>query len=457
MQNAARAKQLRPAKRLPACAAALVLAALVVISVAAPSGAAVRNGNPLLGPFPTKKVTLTVWDTAYFPGQPAGNALKKIDALFMKHHPNVTIKHVGFPFGAYWPTKVQVAIASKSGPDVLATYPNSNFYKGLWPLKSLISPAQKRSMLWFGWDFQDPSMHQIPWTTYAYFFVYNKALFAQAGLNPNTPPTTLSQLTAACGKLKAAGITPIAAGFKDGWYGEWFNTYGLASRYFSQPDLRGWYRGDVSWQSPQMRKGIDALLQLKNAGCFADGSEGKSLSDVEPDFAGKRAAMYYASGAVFADLRKAVGSKNVGIFRLPKLPGQAYPGQPVDSGANNGYGITRFTKNCRVAWAYLSEAVMGAKAQKILYEATNAYPNNTRVNATPNDPLDGTILKWLKDPTTHTGPAELGAQETTAALKGYPQLISGQMNADQFLKSVQDARQGETISHPTPDPTPPCR
>ena len=60
--------------------------------------------------------------------------------------------------------------------------------------------------------------------------VYNKALFKQAGLDPNKPPTTWAQFLAACAKLKAKGITPFAMGNKDGFAGAWFwSTFGRGS------------------------------------------------------------------------------------------------------------------------------------------------------------------------------------------------------------------------------------
>ncbi|MDC7235850.1 MAG: extracellular solute-binding protein [Spirochaetales bacterium] len=45
--------------------------------------------------------------------------------------------------------------------------------------------------------------------------VYNKELYKKAGIT--SVPRTLDEMTAACEKLKAAGITPFIAGAKDGW------------------------------------------------------------------------------------------------------------------------------------------------------------------------------------------------------------------------------------------------
>ena len=55
----------------------------------------------------------------------------------------------------------------------------------------------------------------IPWDMGMIGFWYNKALFAQAGIT--APPTTWDEYLAAVGKLKAAGITPLAIAGKDEW------------------------------------------------------------------------------------------------------------------------------------------------------------------------------------------------------------------------------------------------
>ena len=52
-------------------------------------------------------------------------------------------------------------------------------------------------------------------------FCYNKKLFEQAGLDPSAPPKTWDDLLAACAKLKAEGITPLAIGNKDTFGGRW--------------------------------------------------------------------------------------------------------------------------------------------------------------------------------------------------------------------------------------------
>ena len=55
----------------------------------------------------------------------------------------------------------------------------------------------------------------VPWDMGMIGFWYNKALFEKAGIT--APPTTWDEYLAAIGKLKDAGITPLAIAGKDQW------------------------------------------------------------------------------------------------------------------------------------------------------------------------------------------------------------------------------------------------
>jgi multiple sugar transport system substrate-binding protein len=61
----------------------------------------------------------------------------------------------------------------------------------------------------------DGKQYGVPYTYYQWGVYYRKDLFEQAGITE--PPTDWAGLLDACGKLKAAGLEPIAIGSKDLW------------------------------------------------------------------------------------------------------------------------------------------------------------------------------------------------------------------------------------------------
>ena len=92
----------------------------------------------------------------------------------------------------------------------------------------------------------------MPWSGQGIHFYYNKALFKKAGLDPNTPPKTWAQFLAACATLKNAGITPITAGWKDGYYAEWWVDV-LSAQYMTPAQLAS-AGVKPNWQSPAIAK-----------------------------------------------------------------------------------------------------------------------------------------------------------------------------------------------------------
>lgn len=448
----------RSRRRYRAVAIGVVLSLILTAITASIASGGSQQRNPLLGPFPKKQVTLKVWDFAYNPGQPRYNALKMIDEAFMKKYPNVKIEHVGFPFSQFWPTKVQTMIAAREGADVISVYPGQRqLWPGYWPLAGLVTQQQRKTIgLLNAHASFDPGIHMIPFATYVYTWVYNKQLFQRAGLDPSKPPATWAQLLNACDRLKAAGITPIAGGFKDGYLGQWFVQFGFGSQLMSTRDLGGWtQRNDPSWDSPQMSSAIFLLQQLARRGCFGSGAEGRTLGDAQTEFNGGRAAMLYWTQDALRPAYQTLGFANVGIFKFPKVPGAQYKDPPPDSGDAWNWAITRFTKNCRVAWEYIS-FMYTKEAQNIAGRRGGLIPNSTLATFRSGDPNMRTITNWLKHPELHAGPRFLNAEELQLSLKLWTQLVSGQVSASSAAEQLADVR-ARTFTPPAKsEKTPRC-
>ena len=120
--------------------------------------------------------------------------------------------------------KIRVLSASKSLPDVYFSWAGdfaNKFIRGglATDLTSVVGPTTE-----WGKTFSPAALkafeykgknYGVPIDLDAKYLVYNKAAFEKAGLSG--PPTSLEALLADCGKLKAAGYTPIAFGNKFGW------------------------------------------------------------------------------------------------------------------------------------------------------------------------------------------------------------------------------------------------
>jgi len=132
---------------------------------------------------------------------------------------------------------------------------------------------------------RDGEYYGVPWTWGAVGMFYNKALFAEAGLDPEAPPATWAEFLTAVDALKAAGITPIALGEGEKWPGHFWWVY-LATR----------LGGEDAFLAAYDRSGSFEDEPFVEAGAYL-----KDLIDMEPFQEGFLAATHPESQGVFGD------------------------------------------------------------------------------------------------------------------------------------------------------------
>ncbi|TCC63183.1 extracellular solute-binding protein [Kribbella pittospori] len=154
---------------------------------------------------------------------------------------------------------------------------------------------------------------------------YNKADFTKAGIT--APPKTWADFLAACAKLKAAGITPIAVGgggqdtFASMY--TWVGTVGT-DVYLADPDFSKQIRdGSKTFADPLFVKATDKVAQLAKLGYLDKQGTSRSYADHEKAFRAGSAAMY-PMGSWFATSADNDKPKfDVGVFPWPSDDGKA--------------------------------------------------------------------------------------------------------------------------------------
>jgi raffinose/stachyose/melibiose transport system substrate-binding protein len=158
---------------------------------------------------------------------------------FHTAHPNITVEVVPIQ-NEQFTTKIPVALQSSSPPDVYQQ----------WGGGQLADQVQAGRVLditndvkpWIGqigsaatnWQVNG-KQYGVPYSLGLVGFWYNKDLFTKASIS--APPATWDELLADVGKLKAAGIAPIALGGKDRWPDAFYWDY-LAVRLCSKQTLQ---------------------------------------------------------------------------------------------------------------------------------------------------------------------------------------------------------------------------
>lgn len=172
-------------------------------------------------------------------------AMDQLIANFEAANPDITVKHVTFPYADYQ-TRVVAAKVAGQGPDVVQLFYGwlDNFVAGqlIQPLDPEVFPHEEIESEFFpivsamkrGEDY-----YGLPTAVRSLALFYNKALFEEAGLDPEKPPQTLDELLAAAqatvkrdgaGNITSVGIAMGMAAQDHHWWRE-----GLIRQFGGQP------------------------------------------------------------------------------------------------------------------------------------------------------------------------------------------------------------------------------
>lgn len=138
-------------------------------------------------------------------------------AKFQAENPGIRVSTEVVGGGADWRTALKTRFQANEGPDIFIIEGFSDYQ--LWKeyiapmdgqpwVKDLLPIARQAGTF-------DGRLMAMPVNIEGYGFIYNKDLFAKAGIRET--PRTFSQLKATAERLKAAGITPFASGYGTWW------------------------------------------------------------------------------------------------------------------------------------------------------------------------------------------------------------------------------------------------
>jgi ABC-type glycerol-3-phosphate transport system substrate-binding protein len=180
--------------------------------------------------------------------------------------------------------------------------------------------------------------------------IYNKKLFAKAGLDPNQPPKTWDDFIGAGKKLKAAGVT----GFVSGWGESWL-LYSLATdlahNVMGEQKVMDTFQGKVPYTDPQWIEVFGAFDKMQKAG-FADSSlVTLGNKSAEQAFASERSGITFNGSwavNVYAGMNPNI---DYAPFRVPALSSK-FP-QTVWGGAGSVLSVNAKSPNKAAAIAFL--------------------------------------------------------------------------------------------------------
>ena len=274
---------------------------------------------------------------------------QEIADAYTAEHPNVTIEITVLENEAF-KARLQTVMQAGDPPDlfqswgggVLRQFADAGLVRNIAPELEgewKDSIAAQAALELYG---QNGEYYGVPWTWGAVGFFYNKDLFTQAGLDPDAPPATWSDLLAAVETLKAAGITPISLGVGDKWPAHFYWVY-LATRIGGQAAFDSAYSREGSFADESFVQAGETLQQLIDLEPFPEGHLGLSYGDQETIMGNGQAAIELM-GQWSPDVQRGNSESGEGIgdnlawFPFPVVEGGA--GNPGDvMGGGDGFAV----------------------------------------------------------------------------------------------------------------------
>lgn len=268
---------------------------------------------------------------------------------FVASHPNVEIE-ITILENESFKQKLSTSMQSGEPPDifqswgggVLYEYADAGLVKDITADLATDGWGDSFGQAGLGLYGKDGKTYGVPWTLGMVGFWYNKAQFAQAGIE--TPPKTWAELLAITETLKGAGIIPFTVGEKDKWPGHFYWVY-LAIRNGGKAAFDAAYTRTGSFADAPFVKAGEDLKQLVDLDPFQPDFLAHSFPDSSANFAQGKGAMelmgQWSPGSVLPLVPEAdreAFRANIGWFPFPVVEGGS--GDPDDVlGGGDGYAI----------------------------------------------------------------------------------------------------------------------
>ena len=377
-------------------ARAVALGAVVAVMAACGTGGDSSSDSSSGSTGSSGPVTITWWHNSNT--DPGKGYYETVAKDFQASHPGVTIE-VNAMQHEDMLTKLDAAFQSGDAPDVymergggeLADHVEAGLTKDLSePAKDVIGKLGGNVA-----GFQvDGKTYALPFSLGVVGFWYNKSLFEKAGIT--SPPTSLDELSATVGKLKAAGIDPVSVGAGDKWPAAHYWYY-LALRECPQQVLQDAVKS-LDFSNPCFIKAGEDLQKVIEAKPFNKGF----LSTPAQTGPGSASGLL-ATGKVAMEMqghwepgvmqgltedKKGLG-EDTGWFAFPSVVG----GQGDQSAALGGGDAWAVSKDAPDAAVEFAKYLLSDDVQKGFAERDMGLPTNPAATGSVKDPALGGLLK----------------------------------------------------------------
>lgn len=211
-----------------------------------------------------------------------------------------------------------------------------------------------------------------PLSSDMYFTIYNKKMFADAGANPEKPPTTWDELYKLSDKLhvgdRYGSVVPWLAGYAQTYFTAMYN--GSGKEMFNEDRTRVLFNNkDGLAVFETIKQGLDSKFfdpnVLSDPGADQDTAilfaQGKGASQIG-------AASYWAMA--YRGDQTSLDPADVGVMGIPAIE----DGKFGTTNAFEGLGVNKFTKNPDACLSFLSYMTSKDGQKKMMVEGKSGLP-----------------------------------------------------------------------------------
>ncbi|SFK72636.1 raffinose/stachyose/melibiose transport system substrate-binding protein [Paenibacillus sp. 1_12] len=268
-----------------------------------------------------------------------------------------------------------------------------------------------------------------------YGFIYNKDLFAKAGIDK--VPTTLTELKQVNEKLKAANISSYSEAYKEWWpLGQ--HLFNLPFAYEKEPvaTINKINKGEAKVNDIVNMNGFFDVLDMTVKYGKGEQSVGISYDNEVADFSSGKTAMMQQGVWVIDSIVKINPNLNMGMFAIPLNDNASETKMPV--GVPGYYVVNKNSKNVEESKKFLNW--LHQNGQKYLVDSFKLIPAFTDLKTTPDlGPLAAELTSYAAKnqtiPWAHTLWPSGSNQEFAKPLQAY---VGGQMKKEAALAEVQN-------------------
>lgn len=308
-------------KRVTALVAAAITASMALAGCSSSADSSSAASEPV-------KLVMWWWGEQEAPGAEAW--LKDTVKAYETAHPNVTIETVLQTTDGLVPA-FQAAAAAKSGPDL--QYFWGGIYSqqpgwdgGITPISDLLPADEVKHYLnaQLELSFQG-KIWTAPWYVNPSFpLLVRNDVLAKYKL---TVPTTWAEFLNACDVLSSKGVTTIAGGVKDGWFGGWLYSILGAQSITSQKDVIAAVVGNQKFTDPMHADWWTRLQESREHKCWNNDINSLELYQAQQTWVDGKAAMTVTAGPDAPNFAAKVGTDKVTIMAMPKWADGPYAGK----------------------------------------------------------------------------------------------------------------------------------